>query len=86
MSDAIEVMARAHCKRRKLTPDASWGLCVGDARADIAALTAAGYAVVPVEPTIQTLDAMRTALRSPLPDYITLYRAMIAAAKEPRHD
>lgn len=58
----------------------TWSDLVADTKAAIlTALTAAGYVVVPREPTIAIIDAMRDKLRGPLPDYIATYRAMIAA-------
>lgn len=72
MSDVIEVMARGMCaeSRPKADPDAltpgprgsvgsipKWALFDPLARAARAALTAAGYVVVPVEPTEAMVDA-----------------------------
>lgn len=63
MSDVIEVMARASLK--SLMPHRDWS-ALGDGtrkdeiakvEAQIRALTDAGYAIVPVEPTMEMLEA-----------------------------
>jgi len=80
-----EVIARAHCMRRldkpiceKLCEDCLWW-----ADHDLARLDAAGLAVVPVEPTVEMLRAAFVRDMEPHEClYTSIYRAMLAAAKE----
>jgi hypothetical protein len=58
MSDIVEVMARAMCKRFFKYPDQHWeGRFMDEAISTVAALDAHGFAVVPKEPTEAMIDA-----------------------------
>ena len=64
--EAIEVMARAECKRRGIDPDWHVGgntikkdQARNDARDTLSVLTKAGYVVVPREPTLKMLCRCR---------------------------
>jgi hypothetical protein len=84
----IETMARGKCQREGYKPDLEylgtgtplWRRFEPEAAADLAALEAAGLAVVPVEPTEAMLDALQS--YAVCAGYIEEgYAAMIASAQ-----
>jgi hypothetical protein len=88
VSDIVEVMARAICDR--VGPCSFDRTCaevgascreqrITEARAAIAALDAAGFAIVPKEPTEAMVIAGNGTLETVQADDV--YRAMLAAAK-----
>jgi hypothetical protein len=84
----IETMARGKCEREGYNPDMEylgageplWLRFEPEAAADLAALEAAGLAVVPVEPTEAMIDALQS--YAVCSGYVPEgYAAMIAAAQ-----
>lgn len=99
MSEARDVLARARCHRHWLTPCDPDGcdetLCIfkSGAADDIATLAAAGFVVVPVEPTRAMSEAGAQAIACEshydgvqMWEANAAYRAMIAAAPQGASD
>lgn len=75
--DLIDLMARAHARVFAETADTAAAM-----RAALAAITNAGYAVVPESATTAQLTAGQTAwLNDPCRRSSTLYRAMVEAGR-----
>lgn len=89
MSDIVEVMARAIAEASDEYTNL-WRLYEKQAEIALAALDAAGFAIVPKEPTEAMLQAALNAYDKPARDfdnddwraqYVADYRAMLAALK-----